>query len=316
VLQFPDWPLATSTNPTFPLSSQQRDTLYQYLHGILPKGGLSVKRKDGSNGLAEHMEKRLIKELLHDRGTTSRCGKGVVAVPKGLLLSMFYVTPYDSTRNVDCRLYSIPTRGGEININDTLLNNAGAQACGLRTILSMMSKAKIFVASVLGEINKNVHANGWDDFLAKRVGGSAKPMQKFHGCRIVPQAVDDQGTFWNNNNANGNELDELSKPGGKLTVVLSPMCAHEDSIGSYRDYFEAKSCFVVPGMSNGNLPFSGRGGAGANKFVVAREFLFQPWSLHFGSVCQSSLTSFIRCCCCVQWWIIRRPKNSKSTRRT
>jgi hypothetical protein len=263
--------------------------LYRFLHGMLPKGGLSVKRKDGSNGLAVHMEKHLIKELLHDPGTTSRCGKGVVAVPKGLLLSLFYVTPNDSTRNVVCRRYSIPSRGGEINIDDTLFNDTNAQACGLRSILSTMSKAKIFVASVLDEINKNVHTNGWVDFLAKRVGGStqvgyAKPMQTFHVCRIVPQAVDDQCTFWNN--ANGNELERSTLTGSKLTVVLSPMCAHEDSIGSYRDYFEAKSCFVVPGMSNGNRPlFPGRGGAGANNFVVAREF-FQACSLHFGSVCQ------------------------------
>jgi hypothetical protein len=256
------------------MSSEQRDTLYRYLHAKLGRGGLMVEQVGGSNELARYVGKHLIRRLLHVPGITPRCGKGVVAVLNCLFLSVFYATLYKKTKTIVCYPYSIPSRGGPIDMNDMLFNDARAQACGLRSILLTMSKAKIFVALVLGEINKDIDANGWVDFLAKRVGGStqvgyANHMQLLHGCQIVPQAVDDLGPMWKF--ANYNEL-ELSKQ-CKLTIVLDPMCTHEDCIaGCQRNFCEAKLCFVVPAMCNGNMLFPGRGGNSAEKFVIAREF--------------------------------------------
>ena len=206
----------------------------------LPAGGVSSKRKGGSNGKVVFNDD--MKRFMKYKGNFPRRGYGVKLIKNNLHWDALYMSPLTG-RPVLCSVYAQPRPGGSLNLPKQIFSQYPA--------IREYASRKIGMAQLLDYFNTR------------------------HSFNIQPPAVraqmEEVRAAYEANRSRGcfdlNSLIETLTQSWRFTKNCYPVAYHEDNFSKCGvSRIEAKTCFVDNSrdVSNG----VGRGGCG-NKYVFS-----------------------------------------------
>lgn len=260
-----------------------RDTLYEFMLKKLPRQGVSTERRGGSNGTADHVDMKAVRQLLHVPGSTPRQSRGMVPVLHDKTCYSYYVQPYQPAHKVVSYPYSIPVKAGQLEITRNKLKEAPVI---VEYALRVCVETKVLAAAAIDALNKRITASsgGWSSLMSDQSAKARARMHRHKHRLIVTEAVRvQQETDRIAKEKHGSDIlgAVLEEAGGsKLSLVSAALDLHVDRTRSHssfpklQSFFEPKFLMVVPSRScsprkHHNIPPLGRGGAGSGKFVSA-----------------------------------------------
>lgn len=283
------------------LNNEERNQVARFLMGRLPKKGVSVERKGGSNGTFDNVDPEMVRRLFHLPGSCPRASRGAVWIPQGLL-HCFYMNCYEAKLQVEHYEYAMPASAGQLELSVGMMEKGAPEV--LFDLLRVQVESKLIVGAFIAALNTRIQAGGFGSLLSNTTTKVLQVMSRTALDRnrnrcIVQEAVAVQ-------EATNERIRKQHKPEDhavmvlhhatttKLSVIATALHTHIDRTRKHVDhpkatsFFETKILLTVPDHAGDlerypDLPALGRGGAGRGQFVIGCKYKYCSVQVCLGS---------------------------------
>ena len=265
------------------MSTAEQNSHYEFYHNRLPKGGISLDRKGGSNGTADSLELKHFLKLLKLPGGTPRQSRGVIYVVSGKTIHVFYIATNLTERTGKHYAYPMPVPAGQIGVKKCWFEKSTMDDTHMEKlieVLQLQAESKVCVHGKIKELNRRLQEDGGWAGLVSQVSNKVRD---FHNQRLLVTeaiAVQDKTNRILSDTIHKNQ-ERLSlwflTVSAKLSLVECPLMFHQDKTRKHPDmstaesFLEPKTLHLAPCKSS-NIPTDpplGRGGAGCGQYVYA-----------------------------------------------